>query len=169
MTALFFELSRRSRSKRVLSTCGLQAMMLRCPIRSYGSQPSLRRFHKPPESGCQTPAAPIPDAQRKPGSWRYLDVGRANYLPGRLHGRCQRESCACSNPRIQRSSSRRRRWLENKTRSVRDELTVYSENRTESTRNLGRGIVIHLQRAHGQVDQHSECGDVRQDRAANVK
>jgi hypothetical protein len=156
MTALFFELSRRSKSTSGLSTCGLPAMMLRwravlrssqvpcslwsCkaalrlwsrPIRIHESPPSLRRFHKPPESGCRSPAAPISDAQRKPDLGVISTWVEQTIFPARSTV-AAKESLAlaptsASNDLLLAAAD----GFENKIRSVRNELTVYSENRTE--------------------------------------
>jgi hypothetical protein len=59
--------------------------------------------------------------------------------------------------------------FKNEICSVRDELGVNTENRTKSAFTLRRGEVMRLKRAHGQVDQRMESGDVCWGCEANVK
>src|SRR6202022_3775201 len=49
--------------------------------------------------------------------------------------------------------------FKNKIRTVGNELAVYAENRTQRALNLGRGIILSLERAHREVDQRMEQGD----------
>jgi hypothetical protein len=59
--------------------------------------------------------------------------------------------------------------LDDKIRSVGDELAVYAENRAESAFHLGRRIVLRLEQAHRQLDQRTQRRHVRCRRAAKVK